>query len=50
MVSDLHANIIVNLGHARASDVRAVIDKVVKRVREDSGRTLEPEIGFVGEF
>ena len=50
MVSDLHANIIVNLGHARASDVRAVIDKVIERVHEDSGRTLEPEIGFVGEF
>ena len=49
-VSDLHANIIVNVGEASAADVRAVILHVQKEVSARFAQTLEPEIGFVGEF
>lgn len=45
-----HANIIVNLGGATASDVRALIDLAQSTVRLQLGYELEPEIGFVGEF
>lgn len=49
-VSGLHANIIVNLGGATASEVRTLIRYVQDRVLERFGQVLEPEIGFVGEF
>ena len=49
-ISHLHANIIVNLGHATARDVRELIAVAQQAVREKSGYELEPEIGFVGEF
>lgn len=49
-ISHLHANIIVNLGHATAADVRAVIAHAQAAVLERSGQRLEPEIGFIGEF
>ncbi|MGH7533066.1 MAG: UDP-N-acetylmuramate dehydrogenase [Gemmatimonadales bacterium] len=49
-ISHLHANIIVNLGHATAADVRAVIAHAQAMVLERLGQRLEPEIGFVGEF
>ena len=49
-VSHLHANIIVNLGAASAADVRALIAEIQRRVAEQHGQHLEPEIGFVGEF
>jgi UDP-N-acetylmuramate dehydrogenase len=49
-VSHLHANIVVNLGAATAADVRALIAEVQRRVVEDHGQQLEPEIGFIGEF
>lgn len=49
-ISHLHANIIVNVGGATAADVRAVIAHAQTRVRDELGQSLEPEIGFVGEF
>lgn len=49
-ISTIHANIIVNLGHATAADVRAVIATAQERVHEKFGYRLEPEIGFIGEF
>jgi UDP-N-acetylmuramate dehydrogenase len=49
-ISYIHANIIINLGHATAADVRAVISTAQDAVLRDSGHRLEPEIGFVGEF
>ena len=49
-ISHVHANIIVNLGGATASDVRALIAFAQKMVFEKFGQKLEPEIGFVGEF
>jgi UDP-N-acetylmuramate dehydrogenase len=49
-VSWLHANIIVNLGSATAADIRRLIAEIQRRVAEQFGQHLEPEIGFVGEF
>ena len=45
-----HANIIVNLGGAKASEVRTLIDLAQTTVAQKTGYELEPEIGFVGEF
>jgi UDP-N-acetylmuramate dehydrogenase len=45
-----HANIIINLGGATASDVRALIDLAQTRVADELGYELVPEIAFVGEF
>lgn len=45
-----HANIIVNRGDATASDVRALIDLAQRRVADELGYELVPEITLVGEF
>jgi UDP-N-acetylmuramate dehydrogenase len=49
-ISHIHANIVVNLGGATAADVRAVIRHAQEQVRDRFGQSLEPEIGFIGEF
>jgi UDP-N-acetylmuramate dehydrogenase len=49
-ISHIHANIMVNLGRATASDVRALIAHAQRCVFEKFGQRLEPEIGFIGEF
>ena len=49
-ISHIHANILVNLGHATAKDVRDLIATAQQAVREKFGHQLEPEIGFIGEF
>jgi UDP-N-acetylmuramate dehydrogenase len=49
-ISHIHANIMVNLGQATAADVIALIRHAQTAVREAHGHTLEPEIGFIGEF
>jgi UDP-N-acetylmuramate dehydrogenase len=49
-ISHMHANIMVNLGHATAKDVRSLISLAQRTVEERCGVHLEPEIGFVGEF
>lgn len=49
-ISHIHANIIVNLGAATSSDVRALIKHAQEAVRAKCGQQLEPEIGFVGDF
>jgi UDP-N-acetylmuramate dehydrogenase len=49
-ISHIHANIMVNLGHATAADVRALIAHAQRCVFEQFGQRLEPEIGFIGEF
>lgn len=48
-VSEKHANFIVNLGQARASDVIALIKKVGRTVEEQAGVTLELELKIVGQ-
>jgi UDP-N-acetylmuramate dehydrogenase len=49
-ISHIHANIVINLGHATARDVRELIATAQRQVEEKFGHKLEPEIGFVGEF
>jgi UDP-N-acetylmuramate dehydrogenase len=48
--SERHANFIVNLGGARAEEVRALIDMARYRVKETSGVWLDPEVRLVGEW
>jgi len=47
-VSEKHANFIVNLGGAKAADIKALIDKVKKEVYEKLGVSLEEEVEFWG--
>ena len=49
-ISHMHANIMINLGHATAADVRTLIDTARTRVREKFNQDLQSEIGFIGEF
>jgi UDP-N-acetylmuramate dehydrogenase len=49
-ISPMHANIIVNNGHATARDVRELIAIAQRAVEEKFGQRLEPEIGMIGEF
>ena len=49
-ISPKHANFIVNLGGARAADVKALIDLAQERVQEQFGVELELEIELVGEW
>jgi UDP-N-acetylmuramate dehydrogenase len=49
-ISHIHANIMVNLGHATSADVIALIRHAQRTVYEQLGHQLEPEIGFIGEF
>jgi UDP-N-acetylmuramate dehydrogenase len=49
-ISHIHANIIVNLGRATARDVRELIGVAQRAVRERFDQSIEPEIGFIGEF
>jgi UDP-N-acetylmuramate dehydrogenase len=50
MISDRHANFIVNLGNARASEVVELIALARKTVREKFGVQLQPEVRLVGTF
>jgi UDP-N-acetylmuramate dehydrogenase len=47
-ISEQHANFIIDVGGARASDVLALMDAMRARVHERFGITLEPEIRVVG--
>ena len=49
-ISHMHANIMLNLGHATAADVRELIRIAQSAVESRFGHRLEPEIGFIGEF
>jgi UDP-N-acetylmuramate dehydrogenase len=49
-ISHIHANILVNLGHATAADVRTLIAQAQHAVKDRFGHELSVEIGFVGEF
>jgi UDP-N-acetylmuramate dehydrogenase len=48
MISDKHANFIVNLGTASAADIEALIDLAADRVRETYAIELEREVRIVG--
>ncbi|MDD5712668.1 MAG: UDP-N-acetylmuramate dehydrogenase [Smithellaceae bacterium] len=47
-VSEKHGNFIVNLGHAKAADVVALIETISKKVKKETGISLETEVKVVG--
>ena len=49
-ISHMHANIMLNLGRATATEVRELIRIAQSAVETRFGHRLEPEIGFIGEF
>lgn len=49
-ISEKHCGFVVNKGRATAEDVRNLICAVQKKVQEDAGVKLEPEVKFLGEF
>jgi UDP-N-acetylmuramate dehydrogenase len=49
-VSTKHANFIVNMGNAKASDVLQLIELVKKEVKQKLGYELETEISVIGEL
>jgi UDP-N-acetylmuramate dehydrogenase len=49
-VSPDHANFIINLGAATASDVRGLMSLVQEEVWRKCGVWLEPEVRLIGEF
>jgi UDP-N-acetylmuramate dehydrogenase len=46
-VSDMHSNIIVNMGQATAADVLSLVDEIKERVYNKFGIALEPEVEMV---
>jgi UDP-N-acetylmuramate dehydrogenase len=49
-IAPFHGNIIINKGDASASDIRALMDEIAIKVKEETGFILEPEILFIGEW
>jgi UDP-N-acetylmuramate dehydrogenase len=49
MVSEKHAGFVVNTGEATASDIVALAETVIDRVKSETGVTLEPEVRYIGE-
>jgi len=50
IISPLHANYIINLGSATASDVKTLIDLARNEVKRQFGEDLELEVELVGEW
>lgn len=48
-VSEKHANFIINLGDASATDIELLILFVQKKVKQDKGIELIPEVRIIGE-
>lgn len=48
MVSTLHSNFIINVGTAKAEDVKELIMLIKKKVKERFGIILEEEIQYIG--
>ena len=49
-ISEKHANFIVNLGGARARDVKKLIDLIKRKAKKKFGVNLEEEIQYLGIF
>ena len=49
-VSEKHCGFIINKGGAKASDVKKLMDEIIKMVYQDAGVMLVPEIMFLGKF
>ena len=50
MVSPKHANFIVNTGNATATDIEAVITKIMQTVKEKTNIELQQEVKIMGDF
>lgn len=48
-ISDIHANFIINRGHAKATDVTELIDFIRAKVKEATGVMLQTEVQVVGD-
>jgi len=49
-VSELHANFIVNLGNAKASDIFSLIEHIKMVISDRYGVVLETEVKLIGHF
>ena len=49
-VSEKHSGFVINKGNATAGQVRELIRQVDKKVYEQFGVHLEPEVRMIGEF
>ena len=49
-ISPVHGNFFLNHGATRAEDIRALIELVIKTVKEEQGVGLELEVELVGEW
>lgn len=49
-ISERHANFILNLGGAKAEEVRGLMEMARAEVRERFGVELEPEVRLLGEW
>ncbi|MBR0232434.1 MAG: hypothetical protein IJQ47_00100 [Synergistaceae bacterium] len=49
VVSEQHANFILNRGHAKSSDVIKLMKICIQKVFDSTGIKLEPEIKILGE-
>jgi UDP-N-acetylmuramate dehydrogenase len=50
MVSEAHANFIVNVDRARAADVKSLMDQIVDAVWQQKHVKLVPEIRLIGDW
>jgi len=50
VISDKHANFVINTGGGKATEVLKLMDLIKRVVKNKSGIDLEPEIFMVGEF
>jgi UDP-N-acetylmuramate dehydrogenase len=50
MISEQHANFIVNVGDATAADVKALMDEVADIVWQARAIRLVPEIKLIGDW
>ena len=48
LISEVHANFIVNTGGATAADIIGLMKQAKSRVQEVHGIDLEPEVQFLG--
>lgn len=49
-VSEKHCGFVINRSNAASADIRSLMEQVQKRVLEQFGVMLEPEVRFVGRF
>ena len=50
MISEKHCGFVINLGDGTAKEVLTLIDEVQRRVFEQFGVNLEPEVRLIGQF